>query len=131
VCNELKKSVGDLKPDNRFISARILKPHTASTGFQCIAEVPLYSVDMLVRRAKPLQETRDADAAWLRMSPADGKKLGLVEGEGATIKHNGAQLSLPVKLDASVAAGNVWLPAGVPVTAGFGPFHTYVEVEKA
>ncbi|MGH8282829.1 MAG: molybdopterin-dependent oxidoreductase, partial [Gammaproteobacteria bacterium] len=129
--DELKKSVGDLKPDNRFISTRIVKPHTSSTGFQCIAEIPLYSVDMLARRAKPLQETRDADAAWLRMSLADGKKLGLLAGESVTVKHNGAQLSLPVKLDESVAAGNVWLPAGVPVTAGFGPFHTYVEVEKS
>ncbi|MGA9851632.1 MAG: NADH-quinone oxidoreductase subunit NuoG [Gammaproteobacteria bacterium] len=131
VLAELQTSSGELKPDNRFAGTRIIGPVTRVNGFRRVGEVPLYSSDMLVRRAKPLQETRDADAAWVRLSPADGKKLGVQDGDSVSVKRNGTRVRLPVHFDESVAAGDVWLPAGIVATAAFGAFHTDVEVEKA
>ena len=131
VCAELRNVVGELKPDNSFKGTRILTPAVALKGFQRVAEVPLYSADMLVRRAQPLQETRDADAGWVRLCPADAKKLGVVEGDRIRVKHGDASRIFPVKFDESVAAGNVWLAAAVPETAGFGPFHAELELEKS
>jgi len=123
--------VGELKPDNRFTGTRLLTAVPASTGLRRVAEVPLYASDMLVRRAAPLQETSDADAAWLRLAPGDARKLGLAEGASARVKHNGATISLPVKLDESVAAGEIWLPVGIAATAGFAASHADVQVEPA
>ncbi|MHB8582112.1 MAG: NADH-quinone oxidoreductase subunit NuoG [Gammaproteobacteria bacterium] len=130
VGEELRKAVGDLKPDNSFTGTRIVSSTAPLKGFQRVAEVPLYSADMLVRRARPLQATRDADTGWVRLCPADAKKLGVTEGERIRVSRDDASLILPVKCDDSVAAGNVWLAAGIRETAGFGAFHTGLELEK-
>jgi len=131
VREELRNAVGELQPDNSFKGTRILSAVPASAGLRRVAELPLYASDMLVRRAASLQETRDADAAYVRLAPADAKKFGLADGARAIVKHNGARVSLSVIVDASVAAGEVWLPAGLPETAGFGALHASVEVERA
>ncbi|MGB9428699.1 MAG: NADH-quinone oxidoreductase subunit NuoG [Gammaproteobacteria bacterium] len=130
VREELLKSAGDIKPDNHFAGTRIVSPAETVKDFRRVAEVPLYAVDMLVRRAQPLQATHDADAAWVRLSPADGKKLGIADGDSIAVKRDGVRLSLPVKLDDSVQAGDVFLPAGIPATAGFGPYSACVELER-
>jgi len=130
VGEELRKAVGDIKPDNSFTGTRIVSSTAPLKGFQRVAEVPLYSADMLVRRARPLQQTRDADTGWVRLCPADAKKLGVAEGERIRVSNDDASLILPVKCDASVAAGNVWVAAGIRETAGFGAFHTGLELEK-
>jgi NADH-quinone oxidoreductase subunit G len=131
VCEELRNVVGELKPDNRFAGTRLLSAAPAEAGLRCVTEVPLYASDMLVRRAAPLQETRDADAAWLRLAPGDARKLGLADGKCARVKHNGASITLPVKLDDGVASGEIWLPAGIAATAGFAASNADVQVEPA
>jgi hypothetical protein len=40
-------------------------------------------------------------------------------------------VKLAAKLDEGIAAGNVWVPAGLTATVALGPFHCEVEVEKA
>lgn len=131
VREELRQAMGGLQPDNKFTGTRILTRTASTVSLRRVAEVPLYACDMLVRRAPPLQETRDADVGYVRLTPTDAKKLGLVDGGQATVKHNGARISLPVIVDDSVAAGEIWLPAGIPATAGFGALHVNIEVERA
>src|SRR5574337_638612 len=130
VRDELKKLVGETQPDNRFKGTRTITAPEAATGLQGFAEVPLYSSDMLVRRAGPLQQTRDADALWLRMSPEDAKKLKLADSDQARIRFNGNACSLRVKLDEGLRAGEVVWPAGVAATAMFAPLSAAVTVEK-
>ena len=130
VREELRKSVGDLKPDNSFKGTRIVTQNPTTKGFQRIAEVPLYSTDMLVRRAQPLQQTKDADAGWVHLCPTDAKRLGVAEGERITVKHDDRDVVLPVKIDASLAVGDVCLPSAISATAGFGALHMQLELEK-
>ena len=84
-----------------------------------------------MRRARPLQETRDADASYAWLAPQDAKRLKVEEGERVKLRRNGAQVTLPVKLDESIAAGQVWVPAGLAATATLGGFYAGVELEKA
>ena len=119
------------KPDNGFRGTRVMEAILRSRGFQRIAELPLYGMDPLVRRAAPLQQTQDADVACVCLAPADAKKLGVEDNDKLTVKYNGVRIVLPVKLDASVHAGDVFLPAGLAATAGFAPWHAAVELEKA
>ncbi|MGA9853886.1 MAG: NADH-quinone oxidoreductase subunit NuoG [Gammaproteobacteria bacterium] len=130
VREEVRKIVGDLKPDNAFMGTRIVTSAAAHKGFQRVAEVPLYSTDILVRRAPPLQQTKDADAAWLRLCPADAKKLGVTEGDPLSIKNDDRSVVLPVKIDASMAPGDICLPAAIGATAGFGALHMQLELGK-
>jgi NADH-quinone oxidoreductase subunit G len=130
VVSELKTQLGEIKRDNHFGSTRVVLSAQVSTELQRVAEVPLYSADMLARRAEPLQQTRDADTAWVRLSPADAKRLKIEPGMSARIKYNGNAVTLPVRLDAGVQPGDVFLPAGIRATAAFAPLSAAVTVEK-
>jgi NADH-quinone oxidoreductase subunit G len=131
VRDELHGSVGKLKPDNQYRGTRQIAAQSAGKGLRRVAETPIHAVDALVRRSGPLQETRDArDAGWVTLSSADAKKAGVADGEHVAVKYNGSKLRLPAKIDDGVNAGDVWLAAGIEATAGFGPCHAGIELEK-
>ena len=48
-----------------------------------IADLPIYAVDSLVRRAAPLQATQDAQFAGLQLNPALAERLELVAGDNS------------------------------------------------
>ncbi|MGH8279541.1 MAG: NADH-quinone oxidoreductase subunit NuoG [Gammaproteobacteria bacterium] len=131
VRDELKRLTAGGQPDNAFRGSRSLAPQAVRKGLQAFAELSLYSADPLVRRAEPLQQTRDADIAWLRLAPADAKQLGLSESTAARVHYDERTVTLPVKLDAGVRAGEAVLPAGIRATAGFAPLSATISVERA
>jgi NADH-quinone oxidoreductase subunit G len=60
VREEIKAQIGDVKPDNRYESRSTI---TRSASSERAADVGIYAVDPIVRRATALQQTRDALAA--------------------------------------------------------------------
>jgi len=131
VMKEARAAAGETPPDNRFVGNRSVTAPAMTKGLLRVAEMPLYAADALVRRAAPLQETRDGDAAYASFNPEDAKRLKLEEGGKARLRHNGSQLTLRVKVDAGIGPGQVWVPAGLAATAALGPFYAPVDVEKA
>jgi len=131
VLKELRDAVGEVHTDNRYTGSRTVSAATPAKGFMRAAETPVYSADPLVRRAAPLQASRDADAAYAHLSPEDAKRLKLAAGDKLSLRADGARLTLPVKLDESIAAGDVWVPAGLAATLNLGPMFTAVDLEKA
>ena len=131
VLKELKDTVGEVHADNRYTGSRAVTAAPAAKGFLRAAETPLYAVDALVRRAAPLQQTADADAGYAHLAPEDAKRLKLAAGDKLNLRHDGARLTLPVRLDESIAAGEVWVPAGLAATHAIGPMFAAVELEKA
>ncbi|HEU5398927.1 MAG TPA: molybdopterin dinucleotide binding domain-containing protein, partial [Gammaproteobacteria bacterium] len=123
--------VGEVHADNRHTGDRAVSAAPATKGFLRAAETPLYAVDALVRRAAPLQQTADADVGYAHLAPDDAKRLKLAAGDKLNLRHDGARLTLPVKLDDSIAAGEVWVPAGLVATLALGPMFAAVELEKA
>jgi len=131
VLKEVRAAVGEVHPDNRFNGSRTLIAPTTAKGFMRVGETPMYAVDALVRRAPPLQQTKDADAAYAQFSPEDAKRLKLEAGDAVSLKSNGSRVILPVKFDDSIAVGEVWVPAGLTATVALGPLSGTLEVEKA
>jgi NADH-quinone oxidoreductase subunit G len=131
VLKEVRDLAGEVHGDNRFGGSRSVLAASAPKGYTRVAETPMYSVDPLVRRAAPLQQTRDADAAYVQLSPEDAKRLKLEEGDKVAVRHNGTRVTLPVKLEDGIAAGEVWVPMGLAATIALGPASGAVEVEKA
>jgi NADH-quinone oxidoreductase subunit G len=131
VLKELRDTVGEVHADNRYTGSRTLSAATQSKGFMRAAETPVYSTDALVRRAAPLQATRDADAGYAHLSPEDARRLKLAAGDKLSLRRDGVRLTLPVKLDESIAVGDVWVPAGLAATLNLGPMFTAVDLEKA
>ncbi|MGE5624554.1 MAG: NADH-quinone oxidoreductase subunit NuoG [Bacillota bacterium] len=131
VLKEARNVAGDIHADNRYAGGRNLMPAPAPKGFVRVAETPLYAVDGLVRRAAPLQQTRDADVAYAHFSSEDAKRLKLEQGDKVALRYNGTKVTLPAKFDDGIASGEVWVPMGLSATVALGPTGGGLEVEKA
>ena len=103
----------------------------AALGLERIADVLIYATDALVRRADALQHTADATAPVASVSTALWDQLGLVQGASVRISQGTAHAVLPVRLDASLAATAVRVPAGHAATASLGAMFGPLTVEKA
>ena len=131
VLKEVRDVVGEVHADNRYTGSRSVAAPATAKGFLRVGDTPMYAVDALVRRAAPLQQTKDADVAYAQFSPEDAKRLKIDAGDAVSLKYNGTRVILPVKFDDSIAVGEVWVPGGLAATVALGPLSGSVEVEKA
>jgi NADH-quinone oxidoreductase subunit G len=105
-------------------------PALMAGQFQRIAEVPIYAVDALTRRAPALQATADNPRPAARINPADGARLGLQGGEAVRAQMAGGEARLDIVLDARVPVGCTLIAGGYPETAALGG-HGPVTLAKA
>jgi NADH-quinone oxidoreductase subunit G len=103
----------------------------AEAGLERIADVPIYATDSLVRRAPPLQATADARAPVASLPPALWERLGLAPGARVRIAQGEARAVLAARVDATLAANVVRVPAGHPDTAALGAMFGPLTVERA
>ena len=116
--------------DNSTAAAVALAP--SPTGLQRLADVPIYATDPLVRRATSLQLTADAKAAPVASLPAAlWQQLGLSDGHAVRVAQGSASAVLPARLDATLAANVVRVPAALAETATLGASFGAITVEKA
>ena len=101
------------------------------TALQRVADVPIYSTDLLVRRAPALQATADARAPRATLPQGLWDKLGLQPGGKVLVQQGTVAQVLPADLDPTLAPEVVRVPAGHPETMGLGPMFGLIAVEKA
>ena len=89
----------------------------------------IYRTDAVVRRAPALQAHPLNREACLVLNPADAAAAGLADGAVARVKGADGTATLPVAVDAGVAAGAAWIEGGHGATAPLGAGR--VEVVKA
>ncbi len=112
-------------------SAAMALPAAAADGLQRLADVPIYATDALVRRAPALQLTADAKlAAQASLPAALWQQLGLATGDRVRVSQGDAAAELPARLDSSLAANVVRVPAGLAETATLGAMFGAISVEK-
>jgi NADH-quinone oxidoreductase subunit G len=85
-----------------------------------VAEVPLYAVDPLVRRAPALQQTADNPKPAARMNAAEARRLGLDDGAAAVVRTVAGEARLNIVIDARVPDASVLIASGYPETAALG-----------
>ena len=90
-------------------------------GLERISTVPIYSIDAVVRRAAPLQETPLGCPPGVTLHPQDALALGLGQGGEAQVTGEDCVLELPVRVDSAVPQGGAWIVAAQASTAGIGP----------
>jgi len=100
-------------------------------GLLRIADVPLYAVDAMVRRAAPLQATRDADVAQIRANAATLAAAGLAGASEARLRQGGHEVVLPLVSDERLPDNAVSLPAGLAESTGLGGSFSAVELVSA
>ena len=96
-----------------------------------MADVPIYATDSLVRRATSLQLTADARAPFASLPPSLWSQLGLNAGDKVRVSQGAAHTVLPARVDATLAATAVCVPAGHPDTAALGAMFGAITVERA
>jgi NADH-quinone oxidoreductase subunit G len=102
----------------------------AGHGLERLADVPIYATDSLVRRATSLQLTADARAPMASLPQALWAQLGLAPGDTVRVSQGAAQAVLPARLDATLAANTVRVPAGHADTATLGAMFGAISVER-
>jgi NADH-quinone oxidoreductase subunit G len=113
---------------NNRCTAPVQAP-TAPAGLQRLADVPIYAVDAVVRRASSLQLTADARCAVVSVGTALWNEMNLAANASVRATQGSATVVLPVRLDASLAPQVVRLPAGLAATA-LGSQFGAVRLEK-
>jgi NADH-quinone oxidoreductase subunit G len=129
------EALGDLSTvasrlSNRPVAASA-EVNAAGSGLERIADVPIYAADSLVRRATSLQLTADAKPPVASLPAALWSQLGLGEGASVKVSQGTAQAVLPARLDETLAANTVRVPAGHPATASLGAMFGAITVERA
>jgi NADH-quinone oxidoreductase subunit G len=100
-------------------------------GYERIADVPMYFVDPIVRRAESLQATTAARAPAVRANAATLAHFGLAEGVSVRVRQGAHEVVLPCQLDAAVADGAVRVAAAHADTAGLGAMFGPITLERA
>ena len=127
------EALGDVTTIASRLSNQCATAATASTdagGLERIADVPIYATDSLVRRASSLQLTADARAPFASLPATLWSRLGLTDGDQVRVSQGTAQAVLPARVDATLAATAVRVPAGHPDTAALGAMFGAIAVEK-
>ncbi len=128
------EALGDLASLPKRLDNRTSAGITLSApveGLQRLAEVPIYAADALVRRSPSLQLTADARAPEAALPKEVWAKLGLTAGDRVRVAQGSASATLPARLDATLPASTVRVPAGHADTATLGAMFGAITVEKA
>lgn len=94
------------------------------------ADIPMNSVDMLVRHAAALQQTPDIADGYARLPSALAERLGLADGDMVQISQDGSSVQMQCLIDEHLADNTVYTHAGHPLGAGLGPWYGEVTVSK-
>jgi NADH-quinone oxidoreductase subunit G len=102
-----------------------------SPGLQRVADVPIYSADAVVRRAKSLQATHDAAPPRAHLHGDELKDLNLKSGELVKLTQGQGSAQLVVAADDRLPRGVVRVAAGHEATAQLGAMFGPITVERA
>jgi NADH-quinone oxidoreductase subunit G len=116
------------KLDNSLKGIALQTP-AASAGLQRIADVPIYASDAIVRRAAPLQQTRDAAPPRAWMNSALLAKLGLKDGQAVRVRQGEGEAGVNAACDDRLPRDCVRLAAAHAATSKLGPMSGELSVE--
>ena len=102
---------------------------SAAKGLTRIGYLGMYSTDMVVRRAAPLQATDDANIKTVIMHSATAKKQGVANGDNVSVNQNGDSVNILLTVDDAVPENCVFVPMGVG-GAALGSAYGSIEISK-
>jgi len=108
-----------LVPVSVTVSSSAATP-VAGEGLEVTSTAAIYRTDAVVRRAQALQSHPLNTAPRIVLNTADAARLQLAEGQMAKVGTDAGRATLPVVVDARVAAGSVWIESGHGATAPLG-----------
>ena len=95
-----------------------------------VGDWPCYRSDAVVRRAAALQQRPGAPAAAVYLNESDCRRLGFAAGDRLRVTMGTGAVELPLAVDGRVADGTVFIPSGMPGTAGLGAAYGSLTLER-
>ncbi len=129
--DDVKQQCLDIQLDNMAPVDAPLAKVASESGLQRVGEVPIYAADSLVRRARSLQKTKDADQSYIKVNSALASKLNLEDGDKVKYTQAGNTDFTTLKVDEYIADDCVWLPAALGISIHMGETYGPIELEKA
>lgn len=124
--DDLAKQYAEITPQTgAWPIPTLATQQAAQSGLVRLAPQSLYSVDSVVRRAKSLQATPDANVAHVRLSLEQAKALNFEAGTNVWVTEAGQQSRepLPIVIDDSVPMGAAVVASSIPQVVPLGaPF---------
>jgi NADH-quinone oxidoreductase subunit G len=124
--DEVRSEIGtDVTPSARLAVTRVVPPTEnlvpmSRAQVTRIAEVPIYAVDALTRRAPSLQATADNPGPAAHLNAAQAAILGVSGGDQVLVRMAAGDAELELVIDPRVPDGCVWIPAGFVETVSLG-----------
>ena len=130
VRDELKEACSSIAAENNS-QWRCPSSLSADSDLNRIGYLPLYSVDALVRRSKPLQDTSDAISSAIYMNDATAKKLEINDSSQVMVKQGFYDAMLKVVIDEAIADNCVMIPMATEGSRSLGDGYGAIEVQPA
>jgi NADH-quinone oxidoreductase subunit G len=129
----LGKGVADLSAKLSNTTKLAVKAAAFGAGdkLERIADVPIHFADALVRRSAPLQATPDAAPPKAHISKALAEQIGVKDGDMVQVLQGTGSAILAARVDASLPANVVRVPAAHASTATLGDKFGPISVAKA
>jgi len=110
-----------------------LSPVSQQTGLgiERISDVPIYFSDAIVRRAKSLQQTLDAQPPKAWLSPEVAEQIGATDGNPVRLSQGEGSITLISAIDKKLKGRLVRVSSGHPSTSPLGSMFGTINVEKA
>ncbi|MDH5217133.1 MAG: molybdopterin-dependent oxidoreductase, partial [Gammaproteobacteria bacterium] len=125
------QAVGEIRVDNQIAWQCPTDLGNSVQGIQRVTEVPMYSVDAIVRRAASLQKTRDAQMDAVFVGTQVAADLGVKENDKIKVVQGDRSAILTMKIDERIASSCVRIPVAVNETLPLGGALNPVELGKA
>ncbi len=130
VRDELARAASEVSVNNVVAWPPVERLSNEPGGVVRLADVPIYAVDGIVRRATSLQQSADGVRAAVFAGATLAEREGLNEETVVTVTQNGRRVTLPVVIDERIPKGCVWIPAGMADSVGLGSYGSPLELSK-
>lgn len=119
----------EILPANENLSA-LARP-SGGAGLVCVATVPIYATDAVVRRSPALQATPLAINDDLVLHPEDAALLGVNQLDIVNVSDGEVVVRCPVSINSTVAKGAAWIRQGSAATNSLAPTGAMLLISKA
>ncbi len=130
VQDELTILLQGIRPEQAKAGTRPDAIVSGNGGIGRIGELPMNSVDSLVRNAAALQQTQDISDGLVHINSKFAVKLSLSDGDQISITQGEETARLGYLIDERVPDNTVLIYAAHPNVVALGPWFSEVSIEK-
>lgn len=128
--NELEGIVTRCEPGNLEAWRKPDAIAKGNGGCQRVTDLPMNSLDPLVRRAAALQQTSDVADGSVHINDSYAQQLGVQDAEQVQVSQNGTRVKLPLSIDNRLPDRAVLIEAGHQASSGLGPWFGEISIER-